>query len=470
MSGSQSSQQHPSGAPGFPSMSNQINQDRHCMMMDAPYNFGSMGGDQSHLSPLAPGLPQQDNVFGGGSHEQSGMSIDATNRLMQNQHAAPAGHMTSSLEFSCMSPFGLLHEQQTPSHPMRTPNVNKLYKQNWMVSEKLTALEKFLLELQAALAEVQQPPQEMQKKKNVRNAVNEHPMLKTLIHPLFFELCHVNKTLKKSVHIKLLCEVEPLVTGKPYELCDQKQVWHPDWKGHVDDTVNAAYIQEIVMRLWDDEKYLELNDDEKAEKAQQWKTNSKHRACQQTVMNTRCKAAAALTGKAFEESQVKSVMAMIDTDYASEQLLYASDGDLSEDTLQRWKDAGVGDGAFMVEGMEWRSNHLSFKVANKSEGADDEDEPPTKQCKHAFDLAPSKMSNNPPVSHKKNKPAVPFKSMVTEKWLKAHLNMELLEGGKWLEGFYDMICEKDVYKQDLAYLKELNEWQKREDDIDSDNE
>ncbi|KAG1836049.1 hypothetical protein DFJ58DRAFT_626200, partial [Suillus subalutaceus] len=72
----------------------------------------------------------------------------------------------------------------------------------------------------------------------------------------FFELCHVNKTLKKSVHIKLLCEVELLATGKPYELCDQKQVWHPDWKGHVDDTVNAAYIQEIVTRLWDDEKVL----------------------------------------------------------------------------------------------------------------------------------------------------------------------------------------------------------------------
>ncbi|KAG1882303.1 hypothetical protein F4604DRAFT_1921444 [Suillus subluteus] len=93
MCGSQSSQQHPSGAPVFPSMPNHMSHDRRCMTMDAPYNFSGTGGDQSHLSPLStlePGLPPQDDVFGGGSWERS----------------------------------VLPHEQQTPSHPsMRAPSV-----------------------------------------------------------------------------------------------------------------------------------------------------------------------------------------------------------------------------------------------------------------------------------------------------------------------------------------------------------
>ncbi|KAG2743405.1 hypothetical protein P692DRAFT_20878594 [Suillus brevipes Sb2] len=351
--------------------------------------------------------------------------------------------------------------------------------------EKLTALEKFSLELQAALAEVQHPPQEMLKRKNARNVANDHPMLKTLIHPLFFELCHVNKVLKKSDRIKLLCEVEPLELGKPYELCDQKQAWHPNWKGNVDDAVNTAYIQEIVTRLWDDEKvlcektgkgeipdvdydrgiitecaksyfrnvhkqYLQLNDEEKARQAERRKTNSKHRAHRQTVTNARRKAVA-LASKTLE-SQAKGAMAMIDTDYASEQLSYVSDADLSDDTLQRRKDAGVGDGALMVEGSERRS------IDKK------------KPIKRVFDLAPSKMNHDPPTSNKKNKLTVPFKSMVAEKWLKTHPNMELLEGGEWLQGFYGLFGEKDVYKQDWTYLNELNEWQKRADDVNSDNE
>ncbi|KAG1721311.1 uncharacterized protein EDB91DRAFT_1256566 [Suillus paluster] len=120
MYGSQISQRRPSGAPGF-SVPNHVSQERqHTMVGDIPYNFRS---DQSHLSPLTPmtpALPQLD----GGPREQTGTSGDASNGLMQNQHnqvgTGRAGQM-SSPEFS--RPFGLPHEHQTPSHPMRAPSV-----------------------------------------------------------------------------------------------------------------------------------------------------------------------------------------------------------------------------------------------------------------------------------------------------------------------------------------------------------
>lgn len=55
--------------------------------------------------------------------------------------------------------------------------------------------------------------------------------------------------------------------------------------------------------------------------------------------------------------------------------------------------------------------------------------------------------------------------MVAEKWLKTYPDMALLDGGEWLKGFYGALAEKDVFKQDWAYLKELDEWQKRVDEV-----
>jgi hypothetical protein len=69
--------------------------------------------------------------------------------------------------------------------------------------------------------------------------------------------------------------------------------------------------------------------------------------------------------KLFEsEAQLagQGAMAMIDTDFASDVLSYASDGDLTGDTLRRRKDAGVGDDANMVQGFEWRSLDVSLDL------------------------------------------------------------------------------------------------------------
>lgn len=53
-------------------------------------------------------------------------------------------------------------------------------------------------------------------------------------------------------------------------------------------------------------------------------------------------------------------MAILDTDFASDILSYASDQELSEDTLERRKEAGVGEGADMVAGLQWRSPDVSL--------------------------------------------------------------------------------------------------------------
>ncbi|KAG1721249.1 hypothetical protein EDB19DRAFT_1917412 [Suillus lakei] len=284
-------------------------------------------------------------------------------RMEYNQHPYPRQQQQMSM-----------HGFQSTSilaaeHARLSKEMHNLYERSQITSEKLTTLETFSLDLQAAIAQLQRQ-QEPEKKLN-RTLVNKYPELKSLIHPLFFEFCCINQALKRADRIKLLCEVEPLETGEPFELCEQKQVWHPNWKGHVDDEINAVFIQEIAMRLWNNEKalreragtgqipdgayaigtisdcvksyfrnvhkqYLELNDDEKAEKALRRKTNSKHRARRQTVTKARRKAA-----KAFESQASQGAMAMIDTDFASDVLSYASDGDLSDNTIQWRKDAGL---------------------------------------------------------------------------------------------------------------------------------
>jgi hypothetical protein len=80
--------------------------------------------------------------------------------------------------------------------------------------------------------------------------------------------------------------------------------------------------------------------------------------------------------------------------------------------------------------------------------------------KSVFDLAPSKMNDYAPISNKKT---VPFKSMVSEKWLKKKPDSVLLNGGEWLSGFYSRLKEDELLENDAKYLKELDEWHKKED-------
>ncbi|KAG0700532.1 hypothetical protein DFH29DRAFT_807494 [Suillus ampliporus] len=351
------------------------------------------------------------------------------------------------------------------------------------------------------------------KKATARNILNDHPKLKMIIHPMFPDLCNISRSLSKSARAKLLNNVKPLESGKAYQEVDMKNIWYPDWKGNVDDEVNAVFIQEVVDRVWDNEKstqrlhedpnskseildadydrqlitdcmkayfrnihkqFLEHHDDDKARKAMERKNQGQRRSHCQTVSATKTRREAA---EAFgKESGHPGVLAMIDTDFASDVLSYGSDTDLTEDTLKRRRDADVGKGAFMVEGYVAFARWLSFKKSKVNKGPDEHnEEAPAPKCrkvvekkviKSTFDLAPNKMHSEPPVSAKKT---IPFRSMVSEKWLKKNPGIALLDGGEWLSGFYGRLKEGDIHKDDAKFLRKLNEWHTK-DESSSDEE
>ncbi|KAG2075893.1 hypothetical protein BDR04DRAFT_1210613 [Suillus decipiens] len=281
----------------------------------------------------------------------------------------------------------------------------------------------------------------------------------------------------------------PLESGEAYKEVDMKKIWYPNWKGNIDDGVNAVFIQEVVNLVWDNEKvyfcnihkqFLEHHNDDKARKAMEHKNQGWRHSHHQTVTKICWKAV-----EAFEkESGYPSVLAMIDTDFASDVLSYGLDTDLSEDMLKRQRDADVGKGTFIIEGAQWRSPDfvalgcwLSFKKWKVNKGPDEhinEGVPAPKHhkvvkkkaVKSTFDLAPSKMHSEPLISGKKT---IPFQSMVSEKWLKKNPGTVLLDGGEWLSGFYGQLKEGDIHKDDAKFLKELDEWHKK-DELSSDKD
>jgi hypothetical protein len=75
-----------------------------------------------------------------------------------------------------------------------------------------------------------------------------------IIHTMFPDLCNIARSLSKVARAKLLNTVKPLESGEAYEVVEGEKIWHPMWEGKVDDAVNAAFIQEIVDLVWDNEK------------------------------------------------------------------------------------------------------------------------------------------------------------------------------------------------------------------------
>ncbi|KAG1725645.1 hypothetical protein EDB19DRAFT_1914961 [Suillus lakei] len=48
-----------------------------------------------------------------------------------------------------------------------------------------------------------------------KNISNMHPVLKTIIHPIFFQLCGVEASLNKAMRVEELLMIEPLENGEP---------------------------------------------------------------------------------------------------------------------------------------------------------------------------------------------------------------------------------------------------------------
>ncbi|KAF8834358.1 hypothetical protein BDN67DRAFT_1016593 [Paxillus ammoniavirescens] len=356
----------------------------------------------------------------------------------------------------------------------------------------------------------------VKKKTNVKGGLNDHPALKPIIHPLFSELCGLDVVAKKQ-HAQLLAEtIQRLPNDEPYETNEAgRQIWHPNWLGNVDDELNARFIKEIADKIYNNEKSRRENTQLKAEipdedfdletitesvkcyfrtihtRAKTLNDPMKAKVVTDKLVTTHQRARCATVAKArrlaadqfqAEHPDNQSALAMIDTEFGSDILSYDEEL-LTDDTKRRRKDADVGKTANMayVAFLRW----LSLRAMKMQAGVEGEaattsaTTAPQKRRrkmknfhKCVFDAAPRKMDDDPPDS---KKGTLPFKSMVSERWMNKHPDMKVHQDGReWLEAFYAGLKlangGEDLIAEDLAHVKELEKWQNRDDMGDDDED
>jgi len=67
-------------------------------------------------------------------------------------------------------------------------------------------------------------------------------------------MCGVEMSSNKSQRTNELCAVKPLEDGRAFEVVGEDTVWHPVWKGNIDDKINVLFIKNVIQRIWDTEK------------------------------------------------------------------------------------------------------------------------------------------------------------------------------------------------------------------------
>jgi hypothetical protein len=67
-------------------------------------------------------------------------------------------------------------------------------------------------------------------------------------------MCGVEMSGNKSKRTNELCAVKPLKDDVAFEIVEGNEVWHPVWKGNIDDKINALFIKTVIQRIWQNEK------------------------------------------------------------------------------------------------------------------------------------------------------------------------------------------------------------------------
>jgi hypothetical protein len=67
-------------------------------------------------------------------------------------------------------------------------------------------------------------------------------------------MCGVEMSGNKSKRTDELCAVKPLEDNVAFEIVEGNEVWHPMWKGYIDDKVNALFVKTVIQRIWQNEK------------------------------------------------------------------------------------------------------------------------------------------------------------------------------------------------------------------------
>ncbi|KAL4073656.1 hypothetical protein J3A83DRAFT_4187316 [Scleroderma citrinum] len=311
------------------------------------------------------------------------------------------------------------------------PNIQGLH----TVVAQLMANVKHLSEVKGTVEQIIGELQERgeQKLTTSRMNSNHHAVLKSIIQPLYFQLCGIECDGTKANHIAALVAVKPLKNRQSFELSTKGlQIWHPDWLGKVDDVLNAKFIKEVVDHVFNNEK----------------------------VAVARCKVALQYE----TESGNQGVAALILMDFGSDIL-----------TCEDNEDAEVGQSANKVVGHAWRSidyitflcwlslcamkqqQHTIKELAVDQEPQRKQHRTTKKQHKWVFDVALKYLNCDKPSTK-----GVIFKAMVNKGWYDQHPDMVVHEGIDWLKGFYSCINQSELFEADTMYLKKLDTWLKEE--------
>ncbi|KAG6369937.1 hypothetical protein JVT61DRAFT_13322 [Boletus reticuloceps] len=482
----------------------------HAPLGHRPFPQNGDPGSRAHSVDRRGSTPMSDYQQGYGHGESMSRQTPHSNYVPQ--HLAPGAPAVldsvdspSSLHPPASENGSSIH-QLTQRINTQNQNIEDLKNANKMLTSRVDALEETLEQLKS----------QSTKPKKTKEGSNNHLALKPFVHPMFGELCRINISSipKRKLSSILANTVHPLPDGKPYKTAvDGRQIWHPNFLGHVDNELNTKIISEVVQRVFDNEtksraaanskgnipdedfqiKFIQTSakiyfrnihtkaqihaDPVKAQlEDEKLVRDRQHTRCA-TVAKNRRNAALDYQG----ESGHNDAIGMIDTEFGSDLLSYESDN-LSEDDKRRRQSAGVGKTAPMAVGREWRSldyiaflRWLSLRSQRKVAGNQEEPVPitsqaetpasgggqPPKKCrkalkcikvtKMAFDTAPHKMHDDAPRSMKGTRP---FKHMVSE------VEPELLPGADWLNGFFSRLGNSDLLVEDMTYLKEVVEWRK----------
>ncbi|KAL4063512.1 hypothetical protein V8B97DRAFT_2085175 [Scleroderma yunnanense] len=327
---------------------------------------------------------------------------------------------------------------------------------------------------------------------SIKDELNHHAVLKSIIQLLFFQFCGVNCDGTRKKHTVALAVVKQLGDKQLYELTDDgMQIWHPDWLGKVNAEINMKFIKELAKCAFNNDKaqreqtqlkfipdksfsmtiiidcvktYFQLIHKRAKD------LNSNQGACrikarlEKSCQQAQCVTVAAAWHKAAllyeQESGNQGTAALILTNLESD-IPTCNDDKVSKDTLQQRKDAEY---VTFLCSLSLCAMKQQQDVNDEPESRQVAQEPQCKQCrttkklhKHVFDVGPKHLSHYPPQAK-----AMVFKVMVDDKWYDEHLDMVVHEGINWLKGFYSHANTQDLFEVDMTYLKELDDWLKTE--------
>ncbi|KAG1735329.1 uncharacterized protein EDB91DRAFT_1083781 [Suillus paluster] len=314
-----------------------------------------------------------------------------------------------------------------------------------------------------------------------KNISNQHPVLKPIIQPIFFELCGIDMKTARADQTELLAQSLPLANGDAYETVDGIQKWFSVYgimKQYGPSTYFVMIPANSPASRYEMTQISSHVSAEKTEKLTIKQKNACRRGRRQTAANRRREAV-----PDFEKSYGhQGSVALIDTDYGSDYVSY-DEGELSPDSVERCKDQSQGKGSRKVIGLEWRSSaYIAFlrvldeihrcRKSGEIKGGEQDGpaEPSAKRRKimkpkdvhkATFEAHPSQMSSR---LLKSGKSTVLFNTMVNAAWLDEHKEVKVVEGAEWLKDFNGSIHEGDLAVDDKKYLDELAEWYADEED------